>query len=58
MKQDDPHAFSEFIDSLPLGRMGRPEEVAALALFVCSDQASYLNGASIVLDGGESSALT
>lgn len=58
MRQENPEAFNNFLESLPLGRMGKPEEVAALALFVCSDQASYLNGASIVLDGGESSALS
>ena len=37
---------------VPMGRLGRPEEVADLAAYLCSDRASYLTGASIVLDGG------
>lgn len=57
MRQDNPIEFQAFIDSLPLGRMGTPEEVASLALFICSEKASFLNGASITLDGGESTVL-
>jgi NAD(P)-dependent dehydrogenase (short-subunit alcohol dehydrogenase family) len=37
---------------MPLGRMGKPEEVAATIAFLCSDDASYINGATIVVDGG------
>ena len=36
----------------PLGRLGRPEEVAAAAWFLLSDQASFVNGATLVVDGG------
>lgn len=36
------------------GRMGLPEEVASLVTFLCSEQASYINGACISVDGGES----
>jgi NAD(P)-dependent dehydrogenase (short-subunit alcohol dehydrogenase family) len=37
----------------PLNRLGRPEEIAAAIAFVCSDEAAYLTGTTVVLDGGE-----
>ena len=37
---------------LPLGRLGTPEEVARVALFLASDQASYVTGAIVPMDGG------
>jgi meso-butanediol dehydrogenase/(S,S)-butanediol dehydrogenase/diacetyl reductase len=37
---------------IPCGRLGRPEEMAAVALFLASDDASYVHGAAIVADGG------
>ena len=40
--------------TIPLGRSGRAEEVAAAALWVCSDEASYVVGAELVVDGGMS----
>lgn len=40
------------IDRIPLGRFGRPEDVAEAALFLASDTASWLTGQAIVLDGG------
>ncbi len=36
----------------PIGRMGKPEEVAALALYLCSEEASFLTGVDMPLDGG------
>jgi 3alpha(or 20beta)-hydroxysteroid dehydrogenase len=36
----------------PIPRMGKPEEVASLALFLASDEASYITGAQVVIDGG------
>lgn len=38
--------------SVPLGRLGQPSEVAALALFLASDEASFINGAEYFVDGG------
>ena len=36
----------------PIGRMGKPEEIAALAVFLCSDEASFITGAAYDIDGG------
>jgi NAD(P)-dependent dehydrogenase (short-subunit alcohol dehydrogenase family) len=37
---------------IPLGRAGEPEEVAALVAWACSDEARYVTGASLLIDGG------
>jgi NAD(P)-dependent dehydrogenase (short-subunit alcohol dehydrogenase family) len=42
----------QFIDLHMLKRPGRPEEVAACALFLCSDDASFVTGHALVVDGG------
>jgi 2-keto-3-deoxy-L-fuconate dehydrogenase len=41
-----------FIERQPMGRLGRPEEVAALAVFLASDEASYITGQPHLVDGG------
>ena len=41
-----------FVDRQPMGRLGRPEEVAALATFLASDEASYITGQAHLVDGG------
>ena len=45
-------ASSRLIASVPLGRMGRPEEIAAGVLFLASPDASYITGATLDIDGG------
>lgn len=40
------------IESVPLGRLGTPEEIAELAAFILSDKAAYMNGECVTLDGG------
>jgi 3-oxoacyl-[acyl-carrier protein] reductase len=47
----DEYAAARRTD-IPVGRLGYPEEMAAVAAFLCSDRASYVNGQMIVVDGG------
>ena len=44
--------LQKMVDKVPLGRLGRPEEIAAVYAFLASDDASYLNGAVIEVSGG------
>ncbi|MBL67518.1 MAG: short-chain dehydrogenase [Verrucomicrobiales bacterium] len=44
--------FQKLSESQPVGRMGRPEEVAAMAVFLCSDEASFITGCPYPVDGG------
>lgn len=44
--------LAELVDRIPLGRMGKPEEVAGTVAFLCSDDAAYITGATISVNGG------
>jgi NAD(P)-dependent dehydrogenase (short-subunit alcohol dehydrogenase family) len=44
--------FQQLSEYQPLGRMGRPDEVASLALYLCSDEASFITGQCYPIDGG------
>lgn len=54
-QQADPQGVRSFIqNTIPLGRLGTPEEVAALVTFLASERASFITGACITVDGGGS----
>jgi len=56
-RKKNPEAFEEMVNrSFTLGRLGKPEEVADIVVFLCSKKASLINGASIAVDGGQSRA--
>ncbi|MBE7497616.1 MAG: glucose 1-dehydrogenase [Verrucomicrobiaceae bacterium] len=44
--------FQKLSEAQPIGRMAKPDEVAALALYLCSDEASFVTGSSYPIDGG------
>jgi 2-keto-3-deoxy-L-fuconate dehydrogenase len=48
----EAEAFARLSASQPIGRMGQPREVAMLALYLCSDEASFITGTDYPLDGG------
>ena len=47
-----PGRGQQVLARIPLGRLGRPEDCAGVALLLCSPEGSYLNGAEIAVDGG------
>lgn len=51
-------ALERLAEDIPLGRLGRPEELASAVVFLCSERASFITGQSIVVDGGASSYLS
>jgi 3-oxoacyl-[acyl-carrier protein] reductase len=54
-QKQDPQKFEKLVASqFPLGRLGTPEEIANVVVFLCSQKASLVNGASIAVDGAES----
>ncbi|MBI3014742.1 MAG: SDR family oxidoreductase [Candidatus Tectomicrobia bacterium] len=57
-RQENPEAIARFVEQeLPLGRFGRPEEVAHMVVFLASEKASLVSGASIAVDGSQSRSL-
>jgi glucose 1-dehydrogenase len=50
----DPEKYERLLREIPLRRMGKPEEVAAMCVYLASDDAAYVTGASLFIDGGMS----
>jgi NAD(P)-dependent dehydrogenase (short-subunit alcohol dehydrogenase family) len=48
-----PEFYNSVLSSIPLGRWGRPEDVAGAALFLCSPAASWITGTVLIVDGGQ-----
>ena len=52
-RTQNPKLYQSILAGIPSGRMGRPEEVAAVVLFLASDLGSWITGQTIVVDGGQ-----
>ena len=48
----NPEVNQQFISKIPLGRWGRVEEIGRLALYLCSEDAAFITGTDILIDGG------
>lgn len=48
----DPHKYQALLDEIPLHRMGQPEEIGKLAVYLASDAGAYINGSTYFIDGG------
>jgi len=52
-ERNDPEAEAKILSAIPMGRWGRPEEIAAAAVFLCSPAASFITGETLIIDGGQ-----
>jgi NAD(P)-dependent dehydrogenase (short-subunit alcohol dehydrogenase family) len=52
-ERDDPEAEARILADIPMGRWGRPEEIAGAAVFLCSRAASFVTGEVLIIDGGQ-----
>ena len=49
---ENPEANAQFLANVPVGRWGKPEEIGSLARFLCSEDAGYITGTDLLIDGG------
>ena len=56
-EQKDPHVFDKLARWYPVGRVGKPEDIAAAIAFLAADEAAFVNGANLVVDGGLTAGL-
>jgi NAD(P)-dependent dehydrogenase (short-subunit alcohol dehydrogenase family) len=52
MLDKEPNAMKDILKDQPIGRLGRPEEIASAVLWLCSSGASFVIGHALVVDGG------
>lgn len=52
VQEQNPQAFQVLLEGIPVGRLGDPSDIAEAALYLASDQARYVTGAEIAVDGG------
>jgi 3-oxoacyl-[acyl-carrier protein] reductase len=52
-KTSDPQLYNAILRSIPWGRLGKPEEIANVAIFLCSGAASWVTGQTLSVDGGQ-----
>jgi 3-oxoacyl-[acyl-carrier protein] reductase len=57
MRQNEPAIYEMVRQSIPVGRLGTPQEVAEAAVWLVSPRAGWVNGAALVVDGGQSKAI-
>lgn len=57
IERERPNLMADIAQHYPLGRVGEPEDVAAMALYLASDEAKFITGATFVVDGGITAAL-
>jgi 3-oxoacyl-[acyl-carrier protein] reductase len=51
--RENPEQMRKWLEDIPQGRLGKPEDVVGLVLFLCSDAATYITGQAIHVDGGK-----
>jgi gluconate 5-dehydrogenase len=50
--KDHPEVIEKFLQTIPVGSYGNPEDLGPLAVYLASDASSYMTGAALVIDGG------
>src|SRR3546814_5805635 len=51
-RSDNPEGFRQLVASIPMQRLGSPNDIANMNLFLASDESAYITGAEFVVDGG------